>query len=126
MSKEIPMFVNAKDDGIKASLLANKHYLERFCNPSELTIDTGMTPPEKAMSAVLSGAEVYLPLEGLINKEEELNRLQKEWEKWNKEVELVQKKLSNEKFVNNAPEQIVAKEREKEKDYLEKRAKVEE
>ncbi len=125
MSKAIPMIVKARDLEVKSALTENRHYLERFCNPSELTIDTDITTPEKAMSAVITGVELYLPLEGLINKEEELQRLQKEWDKWNAEVQLVQKKLANEKFVNNAPEAIVQKEREKEQDYLEKRSKVE-
>ncbi|MRG88214.1 valine--tRNA ligase [Salinibacillus xinjiangensis] len=125
MSKEIKMLVKANDATVKAGLETNRHYLEKFCNPSELQINTELNVPEKAMSAVVTGAEIYLPLEGLINIEEELARLQKEWEKWNAEVDLVQKKLANEKFVNNAPEQIVEQERDKEKDYLDKRAKVE-
>ena len=74
------------------------------------------------MSAVVSGAEFYLPLEGLIDIEEEIARLEKELEKLNKEVKRVQKKLSNESFVSKAPEAVVEEEREKEKDYLEKRS----
>lgn len=61
-----------------------------------------------------------------MNLEEELSRLQKELNKWQSEVELVQKKLSNEKFVQKAPEKLVQQERDKEKDYLEKRKLVEE
>lgn len=106
-------------------LKENVHYIERFCNPDALTIDTDATPPEKAMSAVVTGAEIYLPLAGLINKEEEIARLEKELDKLNQEVERVQKKLSNPNFVEKAPEHIVDKEREKEKEYLEKRAAVE-
>ena len=48
-----------------------------------------------------------------------------ELEKWNKEVERVQKKLSNEGFVKKAPEKVINEERAKEQDYLEKRAAVE-
>ncbi|MBO8155924.1 MAG: valine--tRNA ligase [Bacillaceae bacterium] len=125
MSKEIKMLIQVNDDRIQSELEENRHYLERFCNPGELQIGKELAIPDKAMSAVVTGAEVYLPLEGLIDLEEELKRLQKEWEKWNDEVELVQKKLANENFVSKAPEHIVEKEREKEKEYLEKRAKVE-
>ena len=46
-------------------------------------------------------------------------------EKWAKEVKLVQGKLSNERFVSKAPEAVVAEERAKEADYLEKHATVE-
>ncbi|KGX88056.1 valine--tRNA ligase [Pontibacillus marinus] len=125
MSKEIQLMIKTSDDTIAAELEKNSNYLDRFCNPSELTIGADIQAPEKAMSAVVTGAELYLPLEGLIDVEEEIARLQNEWEKWNKEVDRVQKKLSNEKFVDKAPEHIVQEERDKEKDYLDKREKVE-
>lgn len=126
MSKPVELKIKAADEGTKARLDANREYLEFFCKPSELEIGTDLTSPAKSMSAVVTGAELYLPLAGLINIEEEVKRLEKEREKLNNEVERVQKKLSNEKFVNKAPEQIVNEEREKEKDYLDKRTKVEE
>ena len=69
---------------------------------------------------MITGAEIYLPLSGLVNVDEEIARLNKELEKWISEVKIVRGKLSNERFVQNAPEQVVAKEREKEADYLEK------
>ncbi|MEK0287771.1 valine--tRNA ligase [Caldifermentibacillus hisashii] len=126
MSKKIAMIINAHDEKILDTLETNKAYLERFCNPEMLTIGVGALAPKKAMTAVVSGAEIYLPLQGLINIEEEITRLEKELEKLNKEVERVQKKLANEKFVAKAPAQVVEEERAKEKDYLEKRATVQE
>jgi len=120
------MLLKARDESVLKALKKNKHFIERFCNPEELEIAVTITPPEKSMTAVVTGAELFLPLEGLINIDEEITRLEKEWDKWNKEVERVQKKLSNEKFISKAPQAIVDEEREKEKDYLEKRATVEE
>ncbi len=54
-----------------------------------------------------------------------LPAFEKEYEKYTKEVERVQKKLSNEGFMKKAPESVVLEERAKEKDYREKRAMVE-
>src|SRR5699024_6485221 len=88
------------------------------------TIAEEVTVPEDAMSAVVTGAEVYLPLEGLIDFEKEVARLEKELKKWNSEVALVQRKLSNQGFVDKAPEKVVEAERQKEVDYLDKRDKV--
>ena len=48
-----------------------------------------MAVPEQAMSAVVTGAEIYLPLAGLINIEEEIARLNKELDKWQKELDIV-------------------------------------
>lgn len=124
MSKEITLLIQAKNDEIVEELKNERAYLERFCNPSELVIATELDVPEKAMSAVVTGAEIFLPLEGLIDFDKEIERLEKELDKWTKEVDRVQKKLANKGFVTKAPEKIVAEEKQKEKDYLEKQANV--
>ncbi|MGI2326449.1 valine--tRNA ligase [Planococcus sp. YIM B11945] len=125
MSKKVPLTISAKDANTHAILEANAAYIERFCNPETLTIGQNIEAPEKSMSAVVSGAELFMPLEGLIDIDAELARLNKELEKWAKEVKLVQGKLSNERFVSKAPEAVVAEERKKEADYLEKHSTVE-
>jgi valyl-tRNA synthetase len=121
MSKKVELMINAKDESIKDQLVKNASYLERFCNPENLTIATGIEAPEKSMSTIVTGAELFLPLAGLINMDEEIARLEKELEKFNKEVERVQKKLSNQGFVAKAPADVIEGERAKEADYIEKR-----
>ncbi|WP_313630354.1 valine--tRNA ligase [Enterococcus devriesei] len=124
LSKPITLLIKTSDPKVEAFLIENTSYIERFCNPEELTIASDITAPDLAMSAVLTGAEIYLPLAGLINIEEEIKRLEKELAKWTGEVKRVQGKLANERFVANAPEAVVDEERTKEKDYLEKQAAV--
>ncbi|MCU7708578.1 valine--tRNA ligase [Priestia sp. JV24] len=124
MSKQVKLFIKAKDENIQSQLEKNRAYVERFCNPSELVISTDVSLDEKAMSAVVTGAELILPLEGLINIEEEIARLEKEYDKLNKEVERVQKKLNNQGFIAKAPAKVVEEERAKEQDYVEKREAV--
>lgn len=101
-----------------------RDYIVRFGNPDTLTIDAELEAPEKSISHVLSGAEIFLPLEGLINVDEEIERLQREKDKLDKEVERVTKKLNNEGFVSKAPAHVVEEEKEKQKDYEQKREKV--
>jgi valyl-tRNA synthetase len=121
MSKQIEMQIKAKDEDVLNQLETNRAYVERFCNTSSLTIATNLSSSEKSMTAVVTGAEIILPIEGLINIEEEINRLEKEREKLDKEVERVQKKLGNEGFLKKAPEKVIEEEKAKAKDYLEKR-----
>ncbi len=59
-----------------------------------------------------------MPLKGLIKLEDELARLEGEQAKLEKEVARIDGKLSNEKFVSRAPEQVVAEERNKRQGYL--------
>ncbi|GAA0442369.1 valine--tRNA ligase [Lentibacillus halophilus] len=124
ISKPVQLYIKAESEAIVQELEYNRGYLERFCNPSELVIDTDLKAPEKAMSAVVTGAELFLPLEGLIDVDKEINRLEKELAKWTDEVDRVQKKLANEGFTSKAPQKVVDEERQKEADYLEKQAKV--
>ena len=125
MSKKVPLYISTKDAGTLAVLEENAMYLDKFCNPEPLVLGQGIEAPGQSMSSVVSGAELFLPLEGLIDIAAETARLEKELEKWAKEVKLVQGKLSNERFVSKAPEAVVAEERAKQQDYMEKHATVE-
>jgi len=68
-------------------------------------------PPGSA-SFTMDDADGYIPLEGLIDKEEELGRQQKEKEKLTKLIKSTEGKLGNENFVSKAPEEIVAQVRD--------------
>ena len=61
LSKKIKMLVKVNNDTVLETLEKNRVYLERFCNPEELTIGKGIAVPDKAMTAVVSGAEIILP-----------------------------------------------------------------
>ncbi|WP_035053554.1 valine--tRNA ligase [Carnobacterium pleistocenium] len=120
LSKKIELLIKTNDQTIEQFLKDNTSYIERFCNPETLTISSDVKAPETAMTAVITGAEIYLPLAGLINLEEEIIRLEKELDKWSNEVKRVEGKLANKKFVENAPDAVVEAEKEKQSDYLEK------
>jgi len=124
LSKKIQLLM--KPDQITNEEILNKGitYIQRFCNPETIEISTNLQSPDKAMSAMVTGVAIYLPLAGLIDIGQEINRLEKELESLNFEVERVQKKLSNQGFVAKAPQDVIEKEKEKEQDYLDKREKV--
>lgn len=117
ISQKIDLFVKAENEQIAVMLKENQSLIERFCGTNELVIDTSLSMKSEAKSGVITGAELFLPLEGLIHVEEELDRLGKELEKWQSEIERVDKKLANKQFVANAPEHIVEAEREKGREY---------
>ncbi|WP_036704665.1 valine--tRNA ligase [Paenibacillus sp. OSY-SE] len=124
MSKKIELLVKPTDAGTETNVTNNLEYVERFCGTSKLEVSQQVSAPNKAMSAVVTGAELFLPLAGLIDIGQEIARLEKEVEHLTKEVERVDKKLSNEGFMAKAPEKVVEEERAKQRDYSEKRDKV--
>ncbi|MEA4969648.1 MAG: valine--tRNA ligase [Candidatus Pelethousia sp.] len=69
--------------------------------------------PESAVSAVCESAEVYIPLHELIDVEKERERTAKEIERVHGEISRAETKLSNESFVQKAPENVIAGEKEK-------------
>ncbi|NBI05421.1 valine--tRNA ligase [Senegalia massiliensis] len=72
---------------------------------------------DDAMSAVVEGAEIFLPLEELVDFDKEIERLEKEKSRLENEIKRVNGKLSNKGFVEKAPESIVNQEREKKQKY---------
>jgi valyl-tRNA synthetase len=82
--------------------------------------------PRRAISQVIDGLQVFLPIEGLIEVEKEVQRIKREISKVMKEVEQAQKKLSNPDFLERAPEDVVEKEREKFEELSLKKRKMEE
>ncbi|CAI3311105.1 valine--tRNA ligase [Enterococcus cecorum] len=124
LSKAVTLLIHANDEKVQAFLTANQNYIMRFCNPDELVIATELAVPDMAMSQVITGATIYLPLANLINLTEEIARLEKELAKLDGEVKRVQGKLANERFVSKAPQAVVEQERAKEADYLEKQQAV--
>lgn len=119
MSREIPIKIKYSTEEIKQVLIDGCEYLEKFAKPSELIMGTDIEINDTDVSRILSGVEIYVSITDLIDIEKEKDRLTKELEKLQQELDRVAKKLSNEKFVSSAPKEIVEKEKEKEKLYLE-------
>ncbi|MBR0801410.1 valine--tRNA ligase [Bradyrhizobium jicamae] len=81
-------------------------------------------PPEGAMQLLVRGEVVALPLKGVIDLAAERARLEKELGKADADIKRVDAKLSNEKFVANAPEELVEEEKEKREAALERKGKI--
>ena len=124
LSKPINIIAKVSDAAHYAILKENESYIARFSNPEEFVYGEDVEAPSDAVTSVITGAEIYLPLAGLINIEDEIARLEKEAEKLQQEVDRVEKKLSNEKFVAKAPAAVVEAERAKGTDYQAQREAV--
>lgn len=81
---------------------------------------------DNAVSVVVPDAVVYLPLEDLVDFEQEMERLHKEEEKLKKEIKRAEGMLSNERFISKAPEAKVQEEREKLEKYTQMLEQVQE
>ena len=99
---------------------ANELYLKTLAGLGELEImlsGAETLPSDEALTAVSSGATIFLPLAGMIDFAKETARLEKELTRLKAEVKRATGKLNNEKFIGRAPAEIVEEERRKLIDY---------
>jgi len=124
MSSAVDIMIKPQDDKVKAVIMNNTEYIDRFMHPKELNVATDLTAPALAMTAVTTNAELYVPLAELIDLDEEIARQNDEMKKLDQEITRLDKKLSNKGFVAKAPEKVVNEQKEKLADYQSRQAKV--
>ncbi len=110
-----PLVVIGADAMTRERLARHDSAIKRLARVGEVSL--AESAPKGAAQIVLGEATVCLPLGSLIDLKAEAARLQKEAAKVTEEIARLAKKLSNEKFVANAPEDVVAAEREKLAEY---------
>ncbi|MBK9097032.1 MAG: valine--tRNA ligase [bacterium] len=101
-------------------------YIKKLAKVEDLKAGVNITKPKASASALVKSAEIYVPLEGLIDLDVERQRLQKEITRLEGSLAGIEKKLSNEKFVSGAPAEVVEKERAKQRDWQENLMKLKE
>ena len=82
-----------------------------------MTVASEVEAPKLAKTAVIPGAQIFVPLTELVNVDDELEKMEKEEKRLEDEVARCEKKLANKGFVDHAPEAVVNKEKEKKADY---------
>ena len=98
--------------------------IKSLANLENMHTGKNINPPRGCGSAVVKGYELFVPLKGFVDIEGELSRLDKELGNLDKELGIVAKKLANPGFLNNAPEEIVDKEKAKAAEMSEKKEKL--
>ncbi|AJF07012.1 valine--tRNA ligase [Geoalkalibacter subterraneus] len=121
-SRRITAVLDIRNEGDAQVVREGQDYIRSLAGLEDLQFGVGIERPEKAATQVAGEIEVLLPMAGLIDVEEEEKRLAKEIAKVQKDVDFFTKKLSNEKFVANAPPAVLEKDRGKLADAREKLA----
>ena len=113
-SRKAKLYITSEDAAVRDIFEANKEVYVNLAFTSEISVQQGKDGiGDDAVSVVIPGAVVYLPLEDLVDFEKEKERLNKEKEKLTKELARSRGMLSNEKFLSNAKPEKVQEEKEK-------------
>ncbi len=115
-NEDITLLINAKDEPTAASIQQNEWIFRKLQSIDTFQIHTRIEKPKTSVSSIVEGNEIFVPLEGLIDLEKESARIQKEINRLEGFLQSVNGKLKNEKFVENAPEEVVQRERDKRED----------
>ncbi|API86041.1 valine--tRNA ligase [Francisella uliginis] len=115
-SLEISLIVKDVAEEDKQYLAQTESFIKALARVNNIEFNDN---PPTSLSQIVEGLELNIPLEGLVDIEAEKARLDKELDKLKGEVARVEKKLSNERFVSNAPEAVVAAEKGKLAKYQE-------
>ncbi|SYZ72798.1 Valine--tRNA ligase [Candidatus Zixiibacteriota bacterium] len=118
--KKSDLHIRIKDKAM-AKLLEDYHeYFRSLAKIEKLVIGEKIKKPRLSASAVISGAELFLPLEGLINVESEKVRLEKELSGLKGQLENLSRKLANADFLKKAPAEVIEKEKGRKADIEER------
>ncbi len=106
--------VQIKTDSLEADQI---NYIKSLAKVEGLAFGKEIEKPKGSASSILKDCEIFVPLEGVIDLDVERERLTKEINRLEGALVGVNKKLSNKRFVENAPEEVVEKEKSKQKDW---------
>ncbi|MGK0468444.1 valine--tRNA ligase [Clostridium sp.] len=117
-SKKAKTFIYATEG--KEAFEEGMVYFQKLASASEVVfLNSKAEAPENVVTVVTKGAEVYMPLLELVDLEKELERLNKDKEKLESEIDRVEKKLCNKRFTDKAPVEVVEEETAKGEKYKE-------
>lgn len=124
-SRKATAIILAEGNG-RIALENAKEYIKTLASASNVEFGTESDIPEDAVSIVIEGAKIYLPLAELIDFEKEIERLDKEKTKLSGEIKRAEGKLNNQGFLAKAPQSLVDEEKGKLDKYKEMLNSVEE
>lgn len=122
---DIIVLIKPFDAHVEEVLKSNKPVIGRLVKASEVNIGTDLSRPAYSAVSVGPDFEIYVPLKGLINIEEEINRLVREKNKVEETLNLISRKLTNEEFLNKAPGSVVEKEKKRYQEFIMKKEGIE-
>ena len=112
---------------VGADVLAhNLTAIKKLTRCSEINVSAGLKRQRGSAVSVRNGMEIFVPIEGLLDINNEISRLRKELSKIDESLSFLNKKLLNEDFLKNAPKSVLEKDKAKFNDLLAKKGKIEE
>ncbi|MFO0753660.1 MAG: class I tRNA ligase family protein, partial [Thermodesulfovibrionales bacterium] len=125
-SLEMTAAVRTLAPEVEEVLTENLESIKKMTRCSEIRVGAEVERLRGAAVAVQNGVEIYVPIEGLLDVQAEIRRLDKEMAKLEESLAFLDRKLMNEDFLKNAPKNVLEKDRAKFEELKGKKGKIEE
>ena len=122
--KKADVYIRVHDADLAATLNEYIDYYKGLARIENIVIDAGVKRPPMSAATVLPGAEIFIPLEGLIDIDFERNRLSKELANLKTQLEKLSRKLANADFLANAPADVVIRDRARKAEFEDRIEKI--
>lgn len=123
--KKVQVVLSAATEANQADLVVVREYIAVLTNAEDVEIGVGLSQPPSSGSAVVGDLNVFVPLAGLIDLEDEKSRLKKEISKFQGLLKGLEKKLGQATFLEKAPPEVVERERQRQEEYTKNLKKLE-
>lgn len=108
-AKSLDLLLRGTNHATKRRVTENLNFIQAMARLSAITVLDELQPTPLAVTKLIDGAEVLIPMADLVDKDAELARLDKELHKLTKEIAAIENKLANDSFVSRAPAVVVEK-----------------
>ena len=117
--------IKTRHADLEATLKKHSGFICELARVDQINIGPDVKKPKVSASSVLGEMDLIIPLEGMMDFEEERSRIEKELKKIEKDLIFLDKKLSNPNFVKKAPAEVIEKDEKRQTTLSEKQAKLE-
>lgn len=124
-SKEVDVYLKIDSDAVRKLIEGQMVCIKRLSSAGNAITGADIQRPELSAILIFAGGEIYLPLAGIIDIDKEKGLLEKRLKNINDEISRIDKKLSKKDFVEKAPQEVVLKEKEKHRELMDQKERIE-
>ncbi len=123
-SREVEVCMKIENAALRGLIDGQMSYIKRLSSAGSAITGADLKRPELSAIMVFAGGEIYIPLAGIIDIDKEKGGMERKLKNINDEIFRIENKLSNQSFIEKAPQEIVRKEKEKHKELMDQKERI--
>lgn len=125
-AKKTDVLIKVLNERSEKLIKENTHYITELLKIENFKFSMQIDKPKGAVATILKNEEIYVPLAEIMDLNKEVSKLTEEVKSLSGKIEALDRRLSSEEFIKKAPELIIAGEKAKKEEYIQKKSRLEE